>query len=132
MDQKQLEALFEQAETPDSSPGNIPQPGVPVQAIEVWGADPEDKEGHVKMTDQEIDGILGMHISNSANWYGSEIAREHSQGDGVLPRSGRGRPRTARRPRSLYHCGHHRFRPDRMDDARTDGNVFCIGKHRQL
>jgi hypothetical protein len=79
MDQKQLEALFEQAETPDSSPGNIPQPGVPVQAIEVWGADPEDKEGHVKMTDQEIDGILGMHISNSANWYGSEIAREQAK-----------------------------------------------------
>lgn len=79
MDQKELEDLFEREMTPDSSPGNVPQPGVPVQVISVLGDDPAEKEGDVKMDDSEIDSILGMHISNSSNWYGSEISQQQAK-----------------------------------------------------
>lgn len=79
MDQNQLADLFEREMTPDTSPSNVPMPGVPAQDIIVMGEDDREPvgemdEGDIVMADTEIDSILGMHIRNAVNWYGSEIA----------------------------------------------------------
>jgi hypothetical protein len=79
MDQAQLADLFEREMTPDTSPSNVAMPGVPAQEITVMGVDDREPagfedEGDIKMSDEEIDNILGMHIRNAVNWYGSEIA----------------------------------------------------------
>lgn len=75
MDQSDLEDLFEQSQTPDTSPSNVPQPGVPIQEITLLGEDEDD----VQMDDDEIMSILSLHIRNSINWYGSEIATQQAK-----------------------------------------------------
>lgn len=72
MDQKDLEEIFERDMFPDSSPAGVPEPGVPLQAIDVMGED--DTEEPLVMADSEIDQILQRHIQNSTNWMGSQIS----------------------------------------------------------
>jgi len=75
MDQDDLAELFEQEQIPDSSPASVPEPGVPVQKIEVFDEDDDE----VLMTDDEIMSILSQHIRNAVNWYGSEIAAQQAK-----------------------------------------------------
>lgn len=84
MDQAQLAELFEREMTPDTSPSNISQPGVPEQDITIMGEEDYDPigvedEGDIKMSDDDIDAILGAHIRNSVNWYGSELAVQQAK-----------------------------------------------------
>lgn len=72
MDQKDLEQLFEETMFPDSSPAGVPEPGVPLQDIQVMGSD--DSSEDLVMDDSQIDSILQRHIQNSTNWMGSQIS----------------------------------------------------------
>ena len=77
MDQQDLEALFEQTEIPDSSPAGVPEPGVPVQEIQIEGED--DTNEDLVMDDSTIDSILQRHIQNSTNWMGSQISTSQAR-----------------------------------------------------
>lgn len=72
MDQEELSQLFEKQMFPNSAPNNVPEPGIPVQDIQVMSTGPVG--GPSVMDDNEIDSILEQHIRNSSNWVGSEIA----------------------------------------------------------
>lgn len=73
MEQAELEDIFHREMFPDSSPGNVPMNGVPVQIISELEA-PDDPDDEIVMSDSEIDSILNRHIQESSNWIGSEIS----------------------------------------------------------
>jgi len=82
MELDELEELFRDDRRPDTHPGNIPMPGVPVQIIHVQEAkdDPTNlKEEDLVMTDAEIDSILGSRIKNSTTWLGAEISVQQAK-----------------------------------------------------
>lgn len=82
MEQSDLEELFRDDNRPDTSPGNIPLTGVPIQIIRVQ-EDKEDptnlKDEDLEMSDAEIDAILGSRIKNSTTWLGSEISIQQAK-----------------------------------------------------
>lgn len=82
MEESDLEELFRDDNRPDSSPGNIPLAGVPIQIIHVQ-EDKEDptnlKDEDLEMSESEIDAILGARIKNSTTWLGSEISIQQAK-----------------------------------------------------
>lgn len=77
MDEKELAQLFEKTMYPDSSPAGVPEPGVPIQMIEVQGEDTSSED--LVMSDSTIDSILQRHIQNSTNWMGSQISTSQAK-----------------------------------------------------
>lgn len=77
MDQQDLVELFEREMFPDSSPAGVPEPGVPVQDIQVLGSDESSED--LVMDDSTIDQILQRHIQNSTNWMGSQISTSQAK-----------------------------------------------------
>jgi hypothetical protein len=77
MDQEDLVELFQQTMYPDSSPAGVPEPGVPVQDIQVFGSDESSED--LVMDDATIDSILQRHIQNSTNWMGSQISTSQAK-----------------------------------------------------
>lgn len=77
MDQQQLEQIIEQQMFPDSSPANVPMPGVQVQDIQEFGYDPDEQP--LAMSDAQIDSILQRRIQNATNWMGSQISTSQAK-----------------------------------------------------
>jgi len=77
MEMDELEEMFRDDRKPDTAPGNIPLPSVPVQMITIQEAkdDPTNlKDEDLVMSDAEIDSILAARIRNSTTWMGSAIS----------------------------------------------------------
>lgn len=80
MDEKDLAKLFEREQKPDTSPGNIPMPGVPVQVISVMEAEePGEKRTKDSLDDYEIESIIDARIKDSVAWVGSEISNAQAK-----------------------------------------------------
>jgi hypothetical protein len=74
--QEQLMQQVADSMAPDTSPSDIPQPGVPaMEVIEL----PSDQDNRVVLSDDEITAILDNRIVESQQWVGSEIALQQAK-----------------------------------------------------
>jgi hypothetical protein len=79
MNEDDLARLFHDEQTPDTSPANIPMPGVPVQIVKVMESDDNADNENLEMSDADIDAILASHIRNSTTWLGSAISVQQAK-----------------------------------------------------